>query len=265
VSSPPDIVYVVRPGEQNEELRYSLRSLINLPHGRVWVAGFCPWWVIDVGVIRVATRPGGHQSAKANLRAACEHPDVSEQFVYFNDDFFVMQPLERMPILHRGLIDEAIRQGMRSWYTRAMRATRDLLVERGISDPLCYELHAPTLVTKQGMLEALDLCHYPMVQERSMYANLQRIGGMEARNFKVYRGDYGWRSWPFLSTNDSSFGRHPVGEYVRGAFDTPSPYERATPVPAVRDARVARIRHVRRPVRYSNVSVVRRVSAGATP
>jgi hypothetical protein len=33
----PDVVYVVRPGEKNEELRDSLRSLAHLPHGKGWV------------------------------------------------------------------------------------------------------------------------------------------------------------------------------------------------------------------------------------
>ena len=34
-----DLVYLVRPGEQNEELRWSLRSLVNLPHERVFEVG----------------------------------------------------------------------------------------------------------------------------------------------------------------------------------------------------------------------------------
>ena len=139
MTSLPDIVYVVRPGDRNEELRYSLRSLANLPHGRVWIAGYCPSWVTGVEVIPVQGQPGSHQTAKANLRAACEHSAVVEDFVYFNDDFFVMQPLERMPVMHRGTIDEAIRSGMRSSYTRAMKVTRQILVERGIAEPLCYE------------------------------------------------------------------------------------------------------------------------------
>ena len=70
----PDIVYVVRPGERNEELRYSLRSLSNLPHGRVWIAGYMPKWVTGVEHIPSPAKPGSHVHAKANLRAACQHP-----------------------------------------------------------------------------------------------------------------------------------------------------------------------------------------------
>jgi hypothetical protein len=255
----PDIVYVVRPGELNEELRYSLRSLRNLPHGKVWISGYCPSWVKDVGVIKVPRQPGPHQTTKANLRAACEHPEVSEEFVYFNDDFYVMQPMERMPVMHRGSIEEAMKSGMARSYTRAMKATCDVLTEKGIAKPLCYELHAPTLVTKTGMLQALDLCHYPMVQERSLYGNLAGIGGERARNFKVYHGDYGWKAWPFLSSNDSSFNRQPVGEHIRATFPSRCPYE--TDVPALTRGIPPRVRPVRRPIRYSNTSFIRRVGA----
>lgn len=253
--SAPDVVYMVRPGEANEELRYSLRSLRNLPHGRVWIAGYCPSWVTDVEVIPVPPRPGAHQSVKANLRAACEHPEVSEQFAYFNDDFYVMAPVDDMPVMHRGSITAAMGDRMRSSYTRAMKATRDALMERGIVEPLCYELHAPTLVTKSGMLAALELCHYPMMQERSLYGNLQGIGGQPARNFKVYRGDYGWKSWPFLSTNDVSFNSNQVGEYIRATFTEPSPYEKEPP-PVRQGTRHAP--RTRRPVRYS-ASTIRRI------
>lgn len=37
-----DIVYFVKESAKNEELRYSLRSLKNFPHGRVWFYGYCP-------------------------------------------------------------------------------------------------------------------------------------------------------------------------------------------------------------------------------
>lgn len=256
MTSAPDVVYVVRPGEVNEELRYSIRSLSNLPHGKVWIAGYCPRWLKDVGAIPVQTRPGGHQSAKANIRAACEHPEVSEEFVYMNDDFFVMQPMDAIPAMHLGPLSQAIANaGMSRGYTRAMKDTLAVLLERGIDEPLMYDMHAPMLVTKSGMLEALDLCA-PKMHERTVFGNLQSVGGTLARNHKVHRGDRGWQGWPFLSTNDSSFRSMPAGDLIRSRFSTPSPYE--TDPPAIQRPP----RAMRRPVRYraGNASVIRRVS-----
>ena len=40
-----DVVYCVKELITNEELRYSLRSLRNLPHRKVWIFGGCPKWV----------------------------------------------------------------------------------------------------------------------------------------------------------------------------------------------------------------------------
>jgi hypothetical protein len=54
----PDLVYVVREGDRNNELRHSLRSVVaNVPHRLVWIAGYKPGWVSDlVGYIPMAQR-----------------------------------------------------------------------------------------------------------------------------------------------------------------------------------------------------------------
>ena len=258
--SPPDVVYVVRPGERNEELRWSLRSLSNLPHGRVWIAGYRPKWVTGVEHIPTSSRPGGHQNAKANLRAACEHPEVSESFVYMNDDFFVMEPLKELPVMHRGSLAEAIRSAtMANAYTRAMRQTLEILAKRGFAEPLMYDLHAPMTVTKAGMLEALALCRSANDQERTLFGNINAVGGERGRNYKTRRGEKGWESWPFLSTNDSTFTTLPVGEHIRTTFPDQSVYE-ATPPPV---AAPRAIRTPRTPVRRHATPRIRRVRSAA--
>jgi hypothetical protein len=257
----PDIVYVVRQGDRNEELRYSLRSLANLPHGKVWISGYKPVWVSDeVGHIKTQVKPGGHVHAKGNLRAACEHPEVAEQFVYMNDDFFFMAPLEQMPVMHRGPLSEVIKsERMASSYQRAMGKTLDILRKHGIAEPLMYDLHGPMLVTKTGMLEALALCSYPMIQERTIYGNLQGIGGELRRNHKVRRGQSGWNSWQFLSTNDNTFRTMPIGEHIRAKFPDQSAYETDPPAAKVRVPPTSTI--TRRPIRRrSGVSTIQRVS-----
>jgi hypothetical protein len=259
----PDIVYVVRAGERNEELRYSIRSLRNLPHGKVWIAGYCPKWLgNDIGVIKTQTRPGGHVSAKANLRAACEHPEVSESFVYMNDDFFIMQPHETLPVMHRGsLADAAKNDRMASSYQRAMGKTLAILEKQGIKDSLMYELHGPMTVTKAGMLEALALCNYPMIQERTIFGNMQGVGGEKRHNHKVRRQDRGWSSWPFISTNDNTFRTLPVGEYIRSKFSEASPFEVSPPIP-VKGTRHAPPGAMRRPIRR-HVSTIQRIGGRA--
>lgn len=256
-SNRPDVVYVVRPGEVNEELRFSLRSLRNLPHGRVWIAGHKPRWVSDeVGHIPGPRALRGRASAKANLRAACEHPEVAAEFVYMCDDFFVMQRMERLPVMHLGPLSEVIRsRRMSSAYNRALEQVADILAAHGIAEPLMYDLHAPMLVDKHRMLEVLALLPSPFLQELTLYGNLNHLGGELRHNHKVRHRDAGWQSWPFLSTNDVGFTSLPVGQFIRSRFPDQSPYEATPPAP------LPVPRAPRRPVRYR--ALLRQAMEGA--
>ncbi|MFJ3545476.1 hypothetical protein ACIPQH_25310 [Streptomyces rubiginosohelvolus] len=229
----PDIVVPVREGAANEQLRYALRSwAANLPHGRVWVVGHLPAWA--GGVRHIRTRQAGtkYQNTTLAVRAACEHPEVSEEFLLVNDDMFVMHPQpDGMPVLHRGPVREvegyyAARASGK--YLRGLRDTRDLLVELGHPDPRSYELHVPMPVVKSGMLSALDVGrHLDVVHKRSLYGNLAQLGGEEIRDVKIMhrapRG-YGPES-PFLSTMHDSFAAGHVGQFIRRAFPKPCRYE----------------------------------------
>ncbi|MFG2404280.1 hypothetical protein ACGFR8_08050 [Streptomyces brevispora] len=229
----PDIVYVVKPGEHNPQLRFSLRSLANLPHRRVWLAGHCPAWVSDVGVIPTVQQGTKYVNSTANLRAAAEHPDVAEDFLLLNDDFFIVQPVGVMPVLHRGPVDEAevyYATRARGHYLRGLRETRQLLAELGHPVPLSYELHLPMPMTKSRVLEALDIGrHLDVLHKRSLYGNLFELGGRQVTDPKILtRGPQFPRNVPFLSTMPDTFNHGQVGAFIRARFPKASPYETRT-------------------------------------
>jgi hypothetical protein len=233
----PDVVYIVRYGERNDELRYSLRSLANLPHGRVWVAGYAPTWTADtVGVIPVRRDWDKYRSARANLRAVCHEGGVSSPFVLMNDDFFVMRPIDAPPVLHHGRLDRHIVDrgaiAPSSHYTRGMVATREFLEGLGLPGPLrSYALHVPMLMRRPELLEVLDMrpARVNTYHVRTVYGNVHDVGGRFARDPKVHERTRGeaWRRWALLSTNDETFATHPAGAHIRRAFPSPSRYERA--------------------------------------
>lgn len=219
----PDIVYLVRRGDANDELRYSLRSLTNLPHGQVWLAGHQPRWTRNVGRIPVRQSRGKWPNQEANIRAACLHPDVSDPFVMFNDDFFVIEPLDRVPVWHRGPIGERLDKyaSRTDEYPARMRATADYL---GV-DALAYDaIHIPMTFHKQPLLDVLDTIP-DGVLFRSVYGNRQQIGGTKHRDVKVARSRT-VPAGPLVSTSDGSFRRLPVGRHIRNLFPDPGPYER---------------------------------------
>ena len=234
-----DVVYVNRPGDDNEELRYSLRSLQNIPHDRVWIFGDAPVWVRNVEIVRLPRKADKQVSALNNLIAACQHPEVSETFLIMNDDFFIMVPMDRVPFLNMGPLDRVIDEHKKgSAYTEAMRKTYHRLLTL-VDDPMglvSYELHIPMEIEKTGMLLALSLGQgIHGLHNRTMYGNLEGLVSTEAKDMKVYRGDTRgtYPEWPLLSTSDRTFKYHPAGRYIRETFKDPSPYEfqRVSPLP----------------------------------
>ncbi|MFH8577116.1 hypothetical protein [Streptomyces zaomyceticus] len=224
----------MREGAVNEALRYALRSwAAHLPHGRVWLVGHRPRWAVGVEHIPTVQAGTKYKNTTAAVEAACQHPEVSQTFLLANDDMFVMHPLpDGMPVLHRGTVRtvETYYVARASGaYLRGMRETRDLLEQHAITNPLSYELHVPMPVDKLGMLAALDLgWHLDVLHKRTAYGNLAGLGGEEIRDVKIlHRAPQGYGpASPFLSTMPDSFGMGHIGQFIRRAFPTPSPYER---------------------------------------
>jgi hypothetical protein len=233
-----DVVYLCRAGE-NEELRYSLRSLANLPHERVWIFGGKPEWVTGVELVPTDQRGAKYKVTTRAMRAACEHPDVSDPFILFNDDFYVARPVSEVPVLHRGLVADVLADYRRRWhglsaYSRGMMQTAELLESLGFAAPLSYELHLPLPVHKRAMIEALDVgaaAGIAVLHKRTLYGNLARLGGERLTDVKittprdgrivarhVARAGSAW-----LSSGDTTFRE--LEPFLRHRFPAPSPHE----------------------------------------
>lgn len=239
---PMDAVYMVRPGPV-EELRYSLRSLAaHVHHEQVWIFGSAPAWVAtDPDLVRVVAR--GKQATKyetttGHVRAMCKHPGVSDPFVLWMDDVYAVRPVGPMPRLHLGPLDVRLRRyaSLRSTWAQGMRATADLLAKTYPGrELLSYEAHAPLVVHKAAMLEALDLADRMPVQaphKRTLYGNIAELRGVELP------GDPKWVSQTqappkgaWLSSDDNSF-RTVTKPVLRWLFPDPGPYETGTGRPA---------------------------------
>jgi len=238
--APPDVVYVLRDGP-NPELRYSLRTLANLPHGRVWASGGAPIWLAPtVDRIAVDQTAGKHRNSGMNLRAAVASDDVSEHFYLFNDDYFILDPVEQVRVYHRGPLAEVLRfyedHHPTSKYTAGMRTTLELLLSRGIREPLSYEVHAPLLIVKSdarwvnARLDDLRAkgVYDGLIHWRTVYGNLCSIGGRRIRDVKVY-DDASAPIRPLASTSDHAFAQGVAGQLIRAEFPTLSPFELERP------------------------------------
>lgn len=260
-----DLLYLLRVGEDNEELRHSLRSVAaNLPHGRVWLAGHRPSWV-DPDAVRFVPVPrhrDKHTSSTANLLAALREPDMPAHVVLMNDDFFVTSPVAGVPMLHRGSVAEvAAGYSPHGTYGRGMRQTAALLARLGHPEAVSYELHVPMVIhgpTMRHLLELHGRGRIRCLHKRTLYGNLAHCGGRRAEDVKVFRDDQEWNpEGPFLSTNDVTFNRGRVGVWLRARFPDPCRYERA------KETTMAKKSAAPQPVTYRNTVTGRLVEMPA--
>ena len=221
-----DVVYVVREGDNNEELRYSLRSLSNLPVRQVWIVGYKPTWVTGVGYIRgnphIGVRPS---NGYANILLACRSEEIPDEFLLFNDDFFITEPMGSVPTAYRGTLGDHLKglgKSRSSWWGISLDRTMAELRKAGHEDPLSYELHIPFPTVKERMRETLE--RYRRVQPqnppqwRSLYGNEHRIGGVRYPDPKAHQGEL---RKPFHSTEDGTWMNFGLADM----FTEPSPYE----------------------------------------
>jgi len=226
-----DIVYPLkRSAGPDDELRYSLRSLQNLPHGRVFLVGGRPAWAKNVEHIGTDRKHTKYKDAGNNIVAACRSREVSDPFILMNDDFFVMEPIREVPVLNRGKVRDVLRLyetriGF-SKYIAGMRNTLDQLADYGYDDPLSFELHVPIVIHKDTYMQTRELrTRVDTWHIRTAYGAVMGLEGTTIRDVKVNEAFESVRPGPFASTSDRSFRQGMAGFQVRSKFRRPSPYE----------------------------------------
>lgn len=230
-----DYVYPLRAGGNYAEMRYSLRTLVNMPDvGNLWVVGSRPIWLKNA--THIPSRPGKSKwdNIVDALREVCARDDLSQEFVYMNDDFMVLKPVTELRPMHRGstyLVPGYARMG--GGWNRGHRDTLRLLHDLGWrGDPLYYELHVPMVFDKTKLASILDAAldhpHTPRcLQYRSLYGNWYDIGGDYAEDCKPGASLSAKFTGTYLSTSDTMFSarRSNVVDYLKEHFPEPSKYE----------------------------------------
>ena len=222
-----DIVYFVKESTKNEELRYSLRSLKNFPHGKVWFYGGCPKGLKpDIHVKVKQDRPTKWENIYKMFVMACKNPNISDNFWLFNDDFFIMKPIKEEPNYYEGDLYKRVvtledaHNGITP-YSQQLRYTLQELEGMGC-DTKNYALHLPMLINKKNGIELSNIINGPMI--RCVYGNYFNVGGKEHRDCKIDSKIKPYIDGDYLSTNDKSFTGI-VGEQLKQRFPNKCKYE----------------------------------------
>ena len=226
-----DVVYFVKDAPENEELRYSLRSIEkNMPGiGNVWFVGGCPDGLTPDKRLEYRQEADKHKNVKGMIRAAVREKEISEEFWLFNDDFFIFKKSAVKNYVVGTLwakVDDLIRRyGIPTAYAERLKKTAIVLKGMGL-DRLSYEGHTPMLIDK-GKAEIVFQKFDDDLAFRSCYGNFWKEPAEVRQDVKILRVDVDVEKHPdLLSTMDETFADGRVGRYIRRAFPTPSRWEK---------------------------------------
>lgn len=224
-----DVVYFVKEGISNRELRYSLRSLRNFPHRKVWFYGGCPYYIHPDCHVKVM-QPSRNKwlNVRWMIELACGNENISNDFWLFNDDFFIMQKVTQPEIYYNGSLRKRI-QSLEDYYGYATKYSMQLRsclkeLERLSLNDKNFELHTPFKVNKK---KALDLLNITAVGGfRSLYGNYYGIKAKPHSDVKITSLEQLYHEGEYLSTDNKSFGIGKVGYQIRKRFPDKCNYEK---------------------------------------
>jgi len=224
-----DIVYPLKAQEPNLDLIYSLRSLEKFggEFGRIFVVGHKPCHIANITFIERVQVLDKWCNTRENINAVCECSEVSEKFVYFNDDFILTKTVEDWDDFcscYMGTLMERFRRFERegkdnSKWRNSFFFNSKLLRDLGVSEPLDFEYHGPILFEKQKLQNMYTLekvkpfAHVstPLIFKRSLYGNLYPTG-RKLRKIEDYKFMEDVKNFSELTAN----GFFSVGDGIIG-------------------------------------------------
>lgn len=177
----------------------------------------------------MADQSGKWRNLVLALLAAASHPEVSDDFILMNDDFFVMKPASP-PNWHRGTLAENKRHDV---YGNGFKETQHVLRRLGFREKaVSYELHTPMRMNKHVLRAAIEEVgpRLPVcLHTRTLYGNLTHAGGTRHKDVKVVSPGktFDYHS-AFLSSSLRAW-KGELGKYVRAQFPQMSRYESEPP------------------------------------
>lgn len=153
------VIPLVKNGSRwgDKELRYALRSVEKhlTGYGDIFIIGYCPPWLQNV--IHIPATDGDkiyekERNIYSKILLACEDKRVSEDFLFMNDDHFLLQDFEaaKFPFYSYGFLSDYLHRV--DPYQQTLQNTFDL-----IGDHLFFDIHCPILYKKSNFIAMNEL------------------------------------------------------------------------------------------------------------
>jgi hypothetical protein len=175
----------------DNELRYSLRSLVKFASniGRVIIVGECPTWAQNVvHVTRGEPTNRNHEhNIFENLLAAAESNIVSENFLAWQDDYFLLDKIDVDTYPYYYDVELAKRVAARhryDGYAISLDNSRKELEANGFPS-MCFDIHCPIRYNKAKFIEYVAAKDWTVGNGfviKSLYGN--RVDASEKKQMK---------------------------------------------------------------------------------
>lgn len=223
-----DIVYPYKRSLGDFELRYSLRSLSNVPHDRVIIAGDIP--LTPLSAVTVKNPRVGvdrYMSSTANIFAAIGRAELSDDFIVMNDDIFVLKPWKFVHADRGPLSDCLTDPDVKGDYRVRIVETGKLLRSHGIDQPLFFGLHTPTVYNRRKLVDLMR--EFPMPKYRyllrTLYNNIYPRPSIRRDDVKVKSWSEDSEAGDVLSISDNVAALPSFKVWIDHRFPVPSVYE----------------------------------------
>lgn len=219
-----DAVWYYRDCSGSTELRYSMRTAsANLNLRRIVLLctreDLPAWFVPSSRAVHIESPTVKYQRG-VSIDPSWGHMShwlasglAGEEFLLFNDDFYILQPIAEWTDYYRDPADYNAKARRNRYYARRTEASWHYY-----SGP-AYNLHMPMrLVTSQlrKMLEWWEQCPTPNLDFRTLYGCMFPTGAVPHCDVKndISSGDF------YSSSND--FERTPIGQRIMQEYTAPS-------------------------------------------
>lgn len=244
-TSKTDIIYALGSGSKwnNYEILLSIRSLCKYlkNFGNIYIVGENPGFLKNIIHIPCDDIFPPEINADGNIinkvLTACSIPEISEDFLFINDDHIFLKPIHVLdiPPFHKGDMSAFPESYFynNAWRQR-LAATRDILLKNNLS-ALHFDCHTPILFNKKLFPDVIRRFDYQKgfgYTMKSLYGNLvypdaPQLNGEKKTIFKfkkIPEINTHLQDATFLSFNDFGLNRS-LKVWLFQKFASPSPYE----------------------------------------
>jgi hypothetical protein len=186
-----DVVYTLGKGSRLKdfEIRMSLRSIERHLKGIlcVYVIGEKPDWLQNVVHMQYDDESSvPDYNIMRKVTAACDLPEITDSFLFMNDDHFLLQDFEAetFPYYYMGTLEQAFK-GRNDGYGKRANNSLKHLQENNLPTKH-FDIHTPILYNKQEFkknVSSLDWKEGYII--KSLYANSLKIEGVEMKDNKI--------------------------------------------------------------------------------